>query len=297
LRWVNPKAGYVFQIRMIKVENTTQPPPTQFAAIERNFHETQAGQGLRKSHTPKKVGVRFGVRAISLNCVDLRGPNTQKHMYCVEFLRVASRFDSFSKSLSLRVYHYYNFDILNLERPYTSGNRIKIFLYPSLGSSIKGNVPPNKNGRKIELYTETYNVETMTYVAFHEMQHSVQGRVSGLLSALDVYSAETLATGVETFLTRKYYPDYENLTVISATPGATGVEIMTGGYTGLVQDLVDNDNSQEDYCNGFELDKIEADFHSSSPVTWNNWRDEIIANRSTNPTVNKVSDLFAAWKM
>jgi len=195
------------------------------------------------------------------------------------------------------VYHYYNFDILNLERPYTSGNRIKIFLYPSLGSSIKGNVPPNKNGRKIELYTETYNVETMTYVAFHEMQHSVQGRVSGLLSALDVYSAETLATGVETFLTRKYYPDYENLTVISATPGATGVEIMTGGYTGLVQDLVDNDNSQEDYCNGFELDKIEADFHSSSPVTWNNWRDEIIANRSTNPTVNKVSDLFAAWKM
>ena len=102
MRWVNPKAGYVFQIRMIKVENTTQPPPTQFAAIERNFHETQAGQGLRKSHTPKKVGVRFGVRAISLNCVDLRGPNTQKHMYCVEFLRVASRFDSFSKSLSLR---------------------------------------------------------------------------------------------------------------------------------------------------------------------------------------------------
>ena len=64
-----------------------------------------------------------------------------------------------------------------------------------------------------------------------------------------------------------------------------------------LQDLVDNDNSQEDYCNGFELDKIEADFHSSSPVTWNNWRDEIIANRSTNPTVNKVSDLFAAWKM
>ena len=110
-------------------------------------------------------------------------------------------------------------------------------------------------------------------------------------------SLSALATGVETFLTRKYYPDYENLTVISATPGATGVEIMTGGYTGLVQDLVDNDNSQEDYCNGFELDKIEADFHSSSPVTWNNWRDEIIANRSTNPTVNKVSDLFAAWKM
>jgi hypothetical protein len=102
LRWVNPKAGYVFQIRMIKVENTTQPPPTQFAAIERNFHETQAGQGLRKSHTPKKVGVRFGVRAISLNCVDLRGPNTQKHMYCVEFLRVASRFDSLPKSLFLR---------------------------------------------------------------------------------------------------------------------------------------------------------------------------------------------------
>src|SRR6056300_533152 len=87
------------------------------------------------------------------------------------------------------------------------------------------------------------------------------------------------------------------VTLLPATPGATGVEIMTGGYTGLVQDLVDNDNSQEDYCNGFELDKIEADFHSSSPVTWNNWRDEIIANRSTNPTVNKVSDLFAAWKM
>lgn len=103
MRWVNPKAGYVFQIRMIKVENTTQLPPTQFAAIERNFHETQAGQGLRLNHTPKKVGVRFGVRAISLNCVDLRGPITQKHLYCVEFLRIASRFDSYRKSLPLRI--------------------------------------------------------------------------------------------------------------------------------------------------------------------------------------------------
>ena len=54
--------------------------------------------------------------------------------------------------------------------------------------------------------------------------------------------------------------------------------------------------SLEDYCSGFILSEIEADFHSSSPVTWNSWRDEIIAKRSMNPTVNKVSDLFAAWK-
>jgi len=71
----------LFSLQVIRLNyplgnSEAQPPPTQFAAIERNFHETQAGQGLRKCRTPKKVGVRFGVRAISLNCVDLRGPNT-----------------------------------------------------------------------------------------------------------------------------------------------------------------------------------------------------------------------------
>ena len=91
------------------------------------------------------------------------------------------------------------------------------------------------------------------------------------------------------------YKTKEMKEVVATLPKDYKIEVLLAETS--LQDLVDNDNSQEDYCNGFELDKIEADFHSSSPVTWNNWRDEIIANRSTNPTVNKVSDLFAAWKM
>lgn len=194
------------------------------------------------------------------------------------------------------VYHYYNLDILNLVRPYDSGNRIKINLKTTSSGGEKGETPKVKEGRVINLYTETDNVKEITRVAFHEMQHSVQGRVSGLLSALDVYSAESMATGVEVFLTRMYYPGYDNDIATSVTAGAPGVVVKTRGYTGLVRDLVDSDSSPEDYCSGFILSEIEADFHSSSPVTWNSWRDEIIANRSMNPTVNKVSDLFAAWK-
>jgi len=105
-----------------------------------------------------------------------------------------------------------------------------------------------------------------------------------------------MATGVEVFLTRMYYPGYDNGIATSVTPGTPGVEVKTRGYTGLVRDFVDSDSSPEDYCSGFILSEIEADFHSSSPVTWNSWRDEIIANGSPNLTVNKVSDLFAAWK-
>ena len=58
---------------------------------------------ISEGSIPSLSGVRFGVRAISLNCVDLRGPITQKHLYCVEFLRIASRFDSYRKSLPLRI--------------------------------------------------------------------------------------------------------------------------------------------------------------------------------------------------
>lgn len=194
------------------------------------------------------------------------------------------------------VYHYYNFDILNLERPYTSGNRIKIELKGARSTGPKGTTPINKEGRKIIVYTESDNVEDITRIAFHEMQHTVQGKQPGLLSAIDLYSAESMATGVEVFLTRMYYPDYTHAIANFVTPGTPGVEIKTGGYTGLVRDLVDNDNSPEDYCSGFDLADVEDDFFSSQPGTWNDWRDEIITNRSTNQTVNKVSDLFAAWK-
>ena len=194
------------------------------------------------------------------------------------------------------VYHYYNFDILNLERPYTSGNRIKIDLKGARSTGPKGTTPINKEGRKILVYTEIDNVEDITRIAFHEMQHTVQGKQPGLLSAIDLYSAESMATGVEVFLTRMYYPDYTHAIANLVTPGTPGVEIKTGGYTGLVRDLVDNDNSPEDYCSGFDLADVEDDFFSSQPGTWNDWRDEIITNRSTNQTVNKVSDLFAAWK-
>lgn len=194
------------------------------------------------------------------------------------------------------VYHYYNFDILNLARPYTSGNRVKVILDKRDDTGIKGTTPKFNNGRKIVLFTELDNVKEITRVAFHEMQHSVQGKLSGNLSGLDVYSVETMATGVEVFLTRMYYPGYDNAIATSVTPGTPGVEVKTGGYTGLVRDLVDNDNSPEDYCSGFDISEIESDFIDSQPGTWHDWRDEIIANRSTNPTVNKVSDLFAAWK-
>jgi len=53
-----------------------------------------------------------------------------------------------------------------------------------------------------------------------------------------------MATGVEVFLTRMYYPGYDNGIATSVTPGTPGVEVKTRGYTGLVRDLVDSDSSQ-----------------------------------------------------
>jgi len=54
-----------------------------------------------------------------------------------------------------------------------------------------------------------------------------------------------MATGVEVFLTRMYYPGYDNGIATSVTPGTPGVEVKTRGYTGLVRDLVDSDSSPE----------------------------------------------------
>jgi hypothetical protein len=79
-------------------------------------------------------------------------------------------------------------------------------------------------------------------------------------------------------LTRMVYPNYRNS--------------YFGSYTGVVEDMIDNDNSSGDKVSGYTIREIENSLMYQK--NWDDWRNKII-NDHTNPTENNLSALFTRW--
>ena len=90
--------------------------------------------------------------------------------------------------------------------------------------------------------------------------------------------AESWARGVQWDLTRMVYPNY------SAS--------YFGNYTGIVQDLIDNDNSYSDQTSGYSISQIENSLKYQK--TWQDWRNKIKQDYD-NPTENNLDTVFNYW--
>jgi hypothetical protein len=106
---------------------------------------------------------------------------------------------------------------------------------------------------------------------------------------VDERVAESWARGVQWELTRMVYPIYQNQ--------------YFGNYTGLVEDIIDNDGYFEDEIvnqqiitgaigensSGYTISQLESSLKYQK--TWDEWRNKII-NDYDNPTENNLATLF-----
>ena len=113
----------------------------------------------------------------------------------------------------------------------------------------------------------------------HELAHSSHWKMAWwTFQTVDERVAESWARGVQWELTRMVYPNYRNS--------------YFGSYTGVVEDMIDNDNSSGDKVSGYTIREIENSLMYQK--NWDDWRNKII-NDHTNPTENNLSALFTRW--
>jgi len=79
-------------------------------------------------------------------------------------------------------------------------------------------------------------------------------------------------------LTRMVYPNYRNT--------------YFGNYTGVVEDMIDSNNSFGDNVSGYTIRQIENSLMYQK--NWDDWKNKII-NDYDNPTENNLPALFTRW--
>ena len=123
------------------------------------------------------------------------------------------------------------------------------------------------------------------WTTIHELAHSThwkQNKILGISPETKVM--ESFATGIAWYLTKKVHPTY--------------FRPYSPIYTGIVQDLLDNDGykwntSIPETVSGFSIAEIEESVIGA--VTWNQWADNIVSLYPYNPTISDVYNLFTIW--
>lgn len=123
------------------------------------------------------------------------------------------------------------------------------------------------------------------WTTIHELAHSTHWKQNIILGiSPETKVTESFATGIAWYLTKKVHPTY--------------IRPYSSTYTGIVQDLIDNDgykwnSSIPETVSDFSIAEIEEAVIGA--VTWDQWADNIVSLYPYNPTVSKVYNLFAIW--
>jgi hypothetical protein len=182
-------------------------------------------------------------------------------------------------------HHYYYKDIKGLRRPPFDGDmpsRMKIASIDKTNDDLNGDfsfwrglggVLPN-----LRIYKRNQCKDYYATV-IHELAHSSHWKMAWwTFQSVDTKVAESWARGVQLELTRMVYPDYGN--------------IYFGNYTGVVEDMIDNNNSFGDNVSGYTIRQIENSLMYQK--TWDDWRNKIISDYD-NPTEGYLPALFTRW--
>jgi hypothetical protein len=114
----------------------------------------------------------------------------------------------------------------------------------------------------------------------HELAHASHWKMAWwTFQTVDGKVKESWARGVQWELSRMVYPNYGN--------------IYFGNYTGIVEDMIDSDNSLGDNVSGYNIRQIENSLLDAE--SWDVWRNKI-KNEHDNPTENNLFALFTRWE-
>lgn len=181
-------------------------------------------------------------------------------------------------------HHYYYKDIKGLTRPPFDSempSRMKIAAIHDRGD-VNGDysfwrglwgILPTIRIYKRETCDEYYGT------TIHELAHSSHWKMGWrTFQSVEDKVKESWARGVQWELSRMVYPFYAN--------------DYFGNYTGLVEDMIDNDYSKDDVVSGYTIREIENSLMYQKK--WNDWKNKI-KNDYENPTKNNLDQLFNYW--
>lgn len=213
--------------------------------------------------------------------------NYPDHMFHCEILRAACKYfygeidglnrPPFKDELKDRIY-------IQAVKGRDTGGSNGFFSYVSQMNSLpyirifKNDANSNNKMPAAEIYFNT----------IHEIAHSAHWKVNPSLYYNNCHTKvkESFASGVGMHLTRKVHPTFS--------------WEYWGNYTGVVEDLMDNDGltshssvRYSENVSGFTIREIEKSIEGAT--TWNGWRDNIISMYPYNPSISNVNSLFTVW--
>ena len=182
-------------------------------------------------------------------------------------------------------HHYYYKDIKGLRRPPFDSempSRMKIAAIHDFNSDLNGD-----NGfwrglggvlPTIRIYKRN-NCKEYYGTTIHELAHSSHWKMAWwTFQSVDTKVKESWARGVQWELSRMVYPIYTNN--------------YFGDYTGVVEDMIDNDYSISDKVTGYNIRQIENSLMYQK--SWNEWKLKIINDHENTTEINLVT-LFNYW--
>lgn len=204
-------------------------------------------------------------------------------------------------------HHYYYEDIQGLKRPPENSfwkTQMKILASFETREDLNGFHNPSKRflglGNPIQIFNPDRESHRVYATVIHELAHASHWNMdTGNYINAEHIVAETWARGVEWTLTRMKYPNYAG-------------SYLRGGYTGLIQDLIDGEKfvisylykdknsksyeeislSYEDKVSGYTISQLEDALQGTN--NWLGWRNNIIAYYD-NPTENNITEAFYFW--
>lgn len=124
------------------------------------------------------------------------------------------------------------------------------------------------------------------WTTIHELAHSVHWKQNiSVFRETETKVTESYASGIAWYLTKKVHPNH--------------IRRYSGNYTGIVEDLLDNDGFKaqssfvHEYVSGFTIQEIETSVIGAK--TWDEWNNNIIRLYPYNPTISNVNNLFTLW--
>ncbi len=183
-------------------------------------------------------------------------------------------------------HHYYYKDIKGLRRPPKNSffnTKLKIRARYTTNGSTQGS---HCNACRflglfsaINIYNPSRDSRDIYGTTIHELAHASHWKMARwhYRNGQD-HLVESWARGVQWELTRMIYPNYQ--------PN------YFGDYSGVVQDMIDNDNSLNDNVTGYTIRQLEDALNDK--WRWNDWKTNI-KNSYNNGTENNLENLFNYW--
>lgn len=204
-------------------------------------------------------------------------------------------------------YHYCNKDIGGLNRPPQAKflrAKIKVKCIYENNVDVNGRFTHGTfiiSGKGIRIYNPNKRCDEIYGTTIHELAHSahwLQNR-SFFQNKVSLIVAESWASGVEMYLTRKVYPNYKRDDIRNYS---------RGGYTGIIEDLMDGTGllkessvyyksdeeryrSYIDNVSGYSIKQIEDAIRGAGK--WDEWKNNL--KKLNNATKNNLDAAFDYW--